>query len=60
MSDPTQEEPKKISKEEADRLNNYAQELKDTVTHVVDYGEGLNDEVVNITKRKNERLSSRT
>lgn len=59
MSDPTQK-PKKISKEEADRLNNYAQELKDTVTHVVDYGEGLNDEVVNNTKRKNERLSSRT
>jgi len=59
MSDSTQE-PKKISKEEADRLNNYAQGLKDEVTHVVDYGEGLNDEVVNNTKRKNESLSSRT
>ena len=33
-----------ITKEEADRLNNYAQGLKDEITHVVDYGSGLNDE----------------
>jgi hypothetical protein len=29
---------KKISKEEADRLNNYAQGLEDEITHSVDYG----------------------
>jgi hypothetical protein len=29
---------KKISKEEADRLNNYAQGLDDEITHSVDYG----------------------
>jgi hypothetical protein len=29
---------KKISKEEADRLNNYAQSLDDEITHTVDYG----------------------
>jgi len=37
-------EPKKISRAEADRLNNYAQGLDDKVTHVVDYGEGLGEE----------------
>jgi len=34
-------QPKKISQSEADRLNNYAQGLDQKVTHVVDYGEGL-------------------
>ena len=28
----------KVDKETADRLNNYAQSLTDTITHVVDYG----------------------
>jgi hypothetical protein len=32
------QQPKKITKDEADRLNNYAQSLNDTITHVVDYG----------------------
>ena len=38
------QEPKKITREEADRLNNFAQGLDDEVTHVVDYGEGLGEE----------------
>jgi hypothetical protein len=37
-------EPKKITREEADRLNNFAQSLDDDITHVVDYGEGLGQE----------------
>jgi hypothetical protein len=37
-------EPKKISKQEADRMKSYAQGLNDEITHVVDYGEGLGDE----------------
>jgi len=37
-------EPKKITREEADRLNNFAQSLDDEITHVVDYGEGLDSE----------------
>jgi hypothetical protein len=37
-------EPKKITREEADRLNNFAQGLDDEITHVVDYGEGLGSE----------------
>lgn len=32
-------EPKKISRADADRLNNFAQGLDDEVTHVVDYGD---------------------
>jgi len=35
--------PEVISKEEADKLNDYAQNLNDTVTKVVDYG-GLDSE----------------
>ena len=38
------QEPKKITREEADRLNNFAQGLDDEITHVVDYGEGLGSE----------------
>ena len=30
--------PKKISRTEANRLNNFAQGLDDEITHVVDYG----------------------
>lgn len=30
--------PKKISRKEARRLNNFAQGLEDEITHVVDYG----------------------
>jgi len=47
MSDTDKEEkpqPKKITRAEADRLNNFAQGLDDEITHVVDYGEGLEDE----------------
>jgi hypothetical protein len=35
--------PEKVSKEEADRLNDYAQNLNDPITKVVDYG-GLDSE----------------
>ena len=31
-------DPKVITKEEADKLDNFAQGLNDEVTHVVDYG----------------------
>lgn len=36
----------KISKEEADKNNDYAQDLNDEITHVVDYGgvNGLGEE----------------
>ena len=34
----TEVKPEVISKEEADRLDNYAQGLNDKVTKVVDYG----------------------
>ena len=36
-------QPKKITRKEADRLNNFAQDLNDEITHVVDYG-ALDDE----------------
>jgi len=36
-------EPKKITREEADILNDYAQGLDEPVTHVVDYGEVLEE-----------------
>lgn len=36
--------PKKITREEADRLNNFAQGLDDEITHVVDYGGVLGDD----------------
>jgi hypothetical protein len=35
--------PSKISKEEADKLQDYAQGLDDEITHTVDYG-GLGDD----------------
>jgi hypothetical protein len=37
---------KKISKDEADKNNDYAQSLDDEITHVVDYGgvNGLGEE----------------
>lgn len=38
MADNNQDQPKKITRQEADRLNNYAQALDDKITHVVDYG----------------------
>jgi len=31
-------QPIKISKEEADKLQDYAQDLDDEITHTVDYG----------------------
>lgn len=40
-------QPEKVDKDTADRLNNYAQGLHDPITHVVDYG-NLTDN----TKRK--------
>lgn len=48
MSDDLEQEvqphqPKKITRKEADRLNNFAQDLNDEITHVVDYG-ALDDE----------------
>ena len=33
----------KVDKETADRLNNYAQSLNDPITHVVDYGNLLDN-----------------
>ena len=35
-------QPEKVDKATADSLNNYAQNLDDPITHVVDYG-GLDD-----------------
>ena len=35
-------QPKPISKEEADKLQDYAQSLDDEITHTVDYG-GLDE-----------------
>ena len=32
-------QPKNVSKDEADKLQDYAQGLDDEVTHVVDYGD---------------------
>tara|TARA_B100000900_G_scaffold403984_1_gene411750 strand:- start:2681 stop:2827 length:147 start_codon:yes stop_codon:yes gene_type:complete len=32
-------QPKKVSKEEADKLQDFAQDLNDEITHVVDYGD---------------------
>lgn len=43
-NDKQKPQPKKITREEADRLNNFAQGLDDEITHVVDYGEGLGEE----------------
>ena len=39
----TSPKPKVISKEEADKMNDYVQGLNDEVTHVVDYGGVLED-----------------
>lgn len=36
-------QPENVDKETADRLNNYAQDLADPITHVVDYGGLLDD-----------------
>ena len=35
----TSSEPKKISKDEAEKMSDFAQNLDDPITHVVDYGE---------------------
>ena len=37
-------QPKKISKEEAEKMNDWAQNLNDPITHVVDYGELGNED----------------
>jgi hypothetical protein len=42
------DQPEKVDRATADRLNNYAQKLDDPITHVVDYGGLTND-----TQRKN-------
>ena len=34
----------KVDRETADRLNNYAQSLNDPITHVVDYGNLIEDD----------------
>ena len=39
MTDKNNDKPKVISKDEAERLRNYAQGLDDPITHVVDYGD---------------------
>jgi hypothetical protein len=39
MTDKTNSNPEAISKEEAEKLMDYAQDLSDPVTHVVDYGD---------------------
>lgn len=44
-------QPEKVDKGTADSLNNYAQQLDDPVTHVVDYG-GLETETM---KKKKQR-----
>ena len=36
--------PIKITRAQADKMRDFATSLSDEVTHVVDYGEGLNDE----------------
>lgn len=35
-------QPKQISKEEAEKMNDWAQNLTDPITHVVDYGDLTN------------------
>jgi hypothetical protein len=35
----TSQQSKKISKEEAEKLQDFAQDLDDEITHVVDYGD---------------------
>ena len=35
----TSSTPKKISKDEAEKLSDFAQDLNDPITHVVDYGD---------------------
>jgi hypothetical protein len=35
-------QPKKISKEEAEQMDDWAQNLSDPITHVVDYGDLTN------------------
>ena len=42
-------QPEKVDKATADSLNNYAQQLDDPVTHIVDYG---NLELENSKKKK--------
>lgn len=41
--EPIIHKPKKISKDEADKLQDYAEDLKDEITHVVDYGKVVED-----------------
>tara|TARA_B100001057_G_scaffold404623_1_gene417293 strand:- start:2137 stop:2289 length:153 start_codon:yes stop_codon:yes gene_type:complete len=35
----TSSQPKKISKDEAEKMSDFAQDLNDPITHVVDYGD---------------------
>tara|TARA_A100001388_G_scaffold271215_1_gene249702 strand:- start:1743 stop:1895 length:153 start_codon:yes stop_codon:yes gene_type:complete len=35
----TSTQPKKISKDEAEKMSDFAQDLNDPITHVVDYGD---------------------
>ena len=39
MSGEEKKQPKKISKDEADKNNDYAQSLDDEITDIVDYGD---------------------
>jgi hypothetical protein len=54
MSEEQQDQPKKITRQEADRLNNYAQGLDDKITHVVDYG-GLESEPTKPKKQQRKK-----
>ena len=43
MTEEEKKKPKKISKAEADKNNDYAQSLDDEITHVVEFGEIIGD-----------------
>lgn len=38
------QDTKKITREQADRLNDFAHDLDDEITHIVDYGELLDED----------------
>lgn len=46
-------QPEKVDRNTADRLNNYAQTLGDPITHIVDYGDLTDDTDKKHRKRNN-------
>jgi|TARA_E500000178_G_scaffold321099_1_gene344693 hypothetical protein len=44
MEEKEKKEPQKISKEEADKMQDFAQGLDDEITHTVDYGDLDNED----------------